>query len=81
MRFHSQLVTSVLFGALAACGGDIGDDCDDEGDRDECVDEALCAKTKDGDLECMKLCTKQDDCPSTTECKGTPSDLKVCRPK
>lgn len=67
----------------AACGGEgeIGEACFKEADADECVEGAACAKTKSGDLSCMKVCVAQSDCPSDTECTGAKGTAKVCQPK
>ncbi|MBI4953988.1 MAG: hypothetical protein HY908_18330 [Myxococcales bacterium] len=72
----------VLACASLGCGrADVGDSCSKEGDLDECVDEALCAKDAKGELQCQLLCAVQADCPAGTNCNGTSGTLKVCQPK
>ena len=74
---------SFVWGLLltAACGGgsEIGEECSQEADADECVDGAFCAKAKSGELQCMKVCVRQDDCAVDTECTGTTGPTKVCQ--
>jgi hypothetical protein len=81
MRSIELVAASALL--FAACGGGsaIGEACSQEADTDECVDGAVCAKAKSGDLECMKLCARQEDCSAGTECTGTTSSAKVCQAK
>jgi hypothetical protein len=80
---HSRWVFVAALLLTAACGGEgeVGEDCSKEADSDECVDGAFCAKTKSGDLSCMKICTEKSDCPSDTECTGSKETIKVCQPK
>jgi hypothetical protein len=83
MTARSKLLLNLMcFALLSACGaGDVGEACDAEADSGECVDGAFCAKTKSGDLQCMSVCTKQEDCPAKTECTGAKGTTKVCQPK
>jgi hypothetical protein len=81
-RLYSLLMMFGTLAALTACGaGEVGDECDKEADSNECEDGAFCAKTKSGELECMKICTDKIDCPTMTECVGSKETIKVCQPK
>ncbi len=66
--------------ALVNCGhDDIGESCSHEGQVDDCVDGAVCAKNKGGELICEKRCNSFSDCSSTQECNTVGySDLKGC---
>lgn len=69
---------------LAACGGEgeIGDDCETPGSRDECVDDAICTNDDVGRYVCRKWCNVQSDCPPDENCNGiTGSSSKSCQPK
>lgn len=83
---HPRCLLAALAAALlvvtAACGGaDIGEDCDDHGSTDECVDDAVCTN-EDGDhAACRALCEEHEDCPDGHSCNGVSNtSLKSCQP-
>jgi hypothetical protein len=75
----------LLFVVLAACGGgELGDECDEEGvQKGECSDGLVCGKkgATDGSLVCLKQCSAQTDCSGEEVCNGVgETSLKACRP-
>ena len=72
----------VLFCAVAACGGaEVGEDCDDEGSTDECVDGAICTNESGDKAVCRLLCKEQEDCPADHACNGvSETSRKSCQP-
>lgn len=77
----SWVAAGLLFGALGCGRPDVGESCSNEGDPEECVEDALCAKDTAGKLTCLLICVDQADCPSGTNCNGTSGSRKVCQPK
>jgi hypothetical protein len=82
--FFVSLFVSVI--ALTACGGDRGDDCDEEGVViGECDDGLVCGKSKadgSGDLICLRQCDTQLNCGDGEECGAVgKTSLKACRPR
>lgn len=71
--------------SIVACGGDVGDSCDEEGKvGGECDDGNVCGKAKasGGDLVCLKQCTNAADCGAGEECNGvSKTSLKGCQPR
>lgn len=66
---------------MTGCGeAEIGEDCDESGSLDECVEGAIC--TNEGeDAVCRALCSEHDDCPSGQLCNGVSgSNQKSCQP-
>ena len=79
MAIRSVLLSLAL--GLAGCGAaELGDECDDSGDSDECEDGAIC--TNEGERAvCRALCKEQEDCPSGQSCNGvSDTNLKSCQP-
>lgn len=65
---------------LTACGGDIGDECENSSSTDECVDGAICTREATQTV-CRKICDKQDDCAAGESCNGVPQGTgKSCQP-
>jgi hypothetical protein len=80
------LVTVVMLGGLWACGGEsaLGEECGESGVEGECEEGSVCGAPGDtGEvLECLKVCTVQEDCAATEECNGVSgTSVKGCRPK
>jgi hypothetical protein len=77
------LLTVALVSPFAGCEGSVGDDCDEEGKVDgECEDNAVCGKSKNDALVCLKQCLTQADCAQTEDCNGVAgSNIKGCRPR
>lgn len=79
--------SGLLVIALVAlgCGGEaaLGEECDEEGGEvDVCEEGSICG-SPDGseNLECLKVCDDQADCPSGYDCNGVASsNVKGCRP-
>lgn len=71
-----------LASLAAACGkADIGEECEDVGKQDECVDGAVCTNGDDGSA-CRKLCDDQEQCPAGESCNGiSGTNLKSCQPE
>lgn len=79
MRSIGIVFVVVVFG-LAGCGAEIGEDCEDSGSPDECVDGAVCTREATQTV-CRQLCETQDDCPTGTTCNGISNgNLKSCQP-
>jgi hypothetical protein len=81
---HQWVVRALApFGLLffVACGdADIGEECDETGDTDECVDGAVCTNDGEGAV-CRALCVEQEDCPDDEACNGiSGTSLKSCQP-
>ena len=68
---------------LVACGGvEIGEECDEVGNSDECVESAICTNEEGETARCRMLCDAQEDCPDGHDCNGVSnSSLKSCQPK
>jgi hypothetical protein len=64
------------------CGeSEIGEECDEAGSTDECVDGAICTNTGE-DAVCRALCVEQEDCKGGEACNGVSgSNLKSCQPE
>ena len=62
---------------------EVGEECEDIGDDDECEDGAICTNISDSnDGVCAWLCEKDDHCPADFECNGiASSNRKSCQPK
>jgi hypothetical protein len=81
MSAAACLVLTVI---VAGCSGGnkIGESCTKQGDTNECVNDAVCAKDTANILKCLKICTSQADCQATESCNGVEgSSLKACRIK
>jgi hypothetical protein len=68
---------------IAGCGkSDVGEECDESGATDECVDGAICTNQSDGDDPvCRTLCVDQEDCPKGQACNGVSgTNQKSCQP-
>ena len=68
--------------SIAACGAsELGEECDDAGSSDDCVDGAICTNEEDGSAVCRALCSEQEDCKSGEACNGVSgSNQKSCQP-
>lgn len=83
---RSKWLVSVGFLALVvvtACGPSVGDACNEEGKiENQCSNDAICGKTKEGPLKCLQQCVDSAQCPSGEECAGvSKTNIKGCRPK
>lgn len=77
-----MLVRSVLFGMalLGGCASDIGEECEDTGSSDECVDGAICTNEEGGPV-CREVCDADEDCASDEHCNGVAgTNIKSCQP-
>jgi hypothetical protein len=76
------LLASLAFALLSACGAsEVGEECDDAGDTDECEDGAICTNEDGGGAVCRALCKEQEDCSGGLSCNGVSgTDLKSCQP-
>jgi hypothetical protein len=84
LRRAFALCLFVTSAALASCGGpgEIGDTCSTPGSREECIDDAVCEKLQEGDLQCLLVCVDQADCPEDFDCNGTSgTNIKSCHPQ
>jgi hypothetical protein len=73
-------VLAVCLFALGCSKPDVGEDCDEAGNADECADGALCTNEDDGAV-CRTLCVEQEDCPAGHACNGVSgTNLKSCQP-
>ena len=67
--------------AVACDDGDIGEECGEPGEMDECVDGAICTNEGEGAF-CRALCKEQEDCPDDESCNGvSDTKLKSCQPE
>ncbi|HVJ22248.1 MAG TPA: hypothetical protein VM686_42875 [Polyangiaceae bacterium] len=78
------LAALFLLAAPIGCGAqEVGEECEDVGDDDECEDGAIC--TNDGASPaayCAWLCENDDHCPPDFECNGiSGTSAKSCQPK
>jgi hypothetical protein len=77
------LVALFAFAPLGCGPQEVGEECEDVGDDDECEDGAIC--TNDGDRPdgyCAWVCENNDHCPPGFECNGIAnSRAKSCQPK
>ena len=66
--------------ALGCGGADIGEECDEGGSTDECVEGAICTNESDGS-RCREICDDHPECPDGYSCNGvTGSSIKSCQP-
>jgi hypothetical protein len=72
------VLASVL---LVACGSaEVGEECDDAGETDECEDDAICTNEDSGAV-CRWLCDETSMCAAGHTCNGVSgSNLKSCQP-
>jgi len=75
-------VAALLLVMPLGCGSsDVGEECDDIGDSDECEDHAICTN-EDGHGVCRWMCENDDHCASDHECNGVAgTNVKSCQPK
>jgi hypothetical protein len=83
---NALAVVVVALLVFAACGGDKGDACSDEGEViGECDEGFVCGRARNdgtGELVCLTQCTTQNECLPTEDCYGVGrTSLKGCRPK
>jgi hypothetical protein len=82
---HSLLrITWILAVAVSTLGcgeAELGEECDEAGKTDECVDGAICTNTAE-DAVCRALCVEQEDCKAAGEtCNGVAgTNQKSCQP-
>jgi hypothetical protein len=82
MKRLTCLFGAAVFALLTiGCGdADVGEECDEPGMSDECVDGAICTN-EEGGAVCRVQCTEQDDCASGEACNGiSGTDKKSCQP-
>lgn len=77
------LAVLVLLLPLGCGSAEVGEDCDDVGDDDECEEGAICTNLGNSpDGVCLWLCEKDDQCPPDHECNGVSgTNAKSCQPK
>ncbi len=82
MTFMTRTLLALALSLPLGCGSaEVGEDCDDIGDNDECEDGAMCTN-EDGGGVCRYLCDDDDHCPPNHECNGVSgSNAKTCQPK
>lgn len=79
--WFSALLMALAFSLSACASAELGEECDTAGEVDECVDDAICTNSSDGNV-CRKVCTKDDSCAADEECNGVSgSTTKSCQPK
>jgi len=78
------LAPLALLLSVACSDGDIGEECGEAGDTDECVDGAICTNEGDDEGEgavCRALCEEHEDCADDERCNGvSQTNLKSCQP-
>jgi hypothetical protein len=78
------LLCALLLCAPLGCGPqEVGEECDDIGDDDECEDGAICTNDgPSGDGYCAWICENNDHCQPDFECKDIrDSHVKSCQPR
>jgi hypothetical protein len=72
---------AVVLALVAGCGSaEIGEECDDVGQSDECEDGAICTNEESGGV-CRAVCAETADCPSGHTCNGVSgTNVKSCQP-
>ncbi|HKY34511.1 MAG TPA: hypothetical protein VJN18_01115 [Polyangiaceae bacterium] len=65
---------------LVGCSSEIGEECDDVGQSDECEDGAICTNEEGGGI-CRAICAETADCPANHTCNGVSgTNIKSCQP-
>lgn len=79
MRSFRHLV--LVLTLLAGCGSaEIGEECDDVGESDECEDGAICTNEASGAI-CRAMCADTADCSLGHACNGVSgTNVKSCQP-
>ncbi len=80
----TKFLPFALLLAIAACGGDagLGEQCDKVGNKDECVDGAVCTNDPNKHLVCRAICTEDGDCPDGYTCDSVSgTGLDSCQPR
>ena len=74
-----RLLAPLAVALLVGCGAsEVGEECDDVGDTDECEDGAICTN-EEGGAVCRALC--KETCPRGESCNGVSgTNLKSCQP-
>ena len=79
------LLCILLLLAPLGCGSaEVGEECDEVGDTDECEDGAICTNlsTEEDPGICLWLCENDDECAADEACNGIAgSNRKSCQPK
>jgi hypothetical protein len=72
---------AVVVVLLSGCASaEIGEECDDVGESDECEDGAICTN-EDGGGVCRAVCAETTDCPTSHSCNGVSgTNVKSCQP-
>ena len=78
------LLAALLLLAPLGCGSaEVGEECDEIGDDDECEDGAICSNI-DGNSDgvCAWLCENNEQCAPDFECNGVAgTNRKSCQPR
>jgi hypothetical protein len=80
------MIWMVVSAAMAlSCGGagDVGEECSEPGNVDQCVDGAVChdRDAVDAPGQCRLICTDDTDCPDDGSCEDVmDSPYKGCIP-
>jgi hypothetical protein len=75
------LLFALLLAPLGCGEQEVGEECDDVGDTDECEDGAICTNSGAGSY-CAWLCDNDRHCPRDFECNGVSgTNRKSCQPK
>jgi hypothetical protein len=82
LRSLRRVLAPLALAWLSACGAsEVGEECDDAGDTDECEDGAICTNEDGGGAVCRALCKEQEDCPRGESCNGvSETSFKSCQP-
>jgi hypothetical protein len=72
---------AMVLALVVGCGSaEIGEECEDIGESDECVDGAICTNETSGGV-CRATCTETVSCPSGHTCNGVSgTNVKSCQP-
>ena len=78
----TRTLALALFLLALGCGGaDVGEECDEAGKTDECVDGAVCTNEEGDRSRCRLLCKDKVDCSDGHDCNGVSgTNLKSCQP-
>jgi hypothetical protein len=79
--FGSLRNVALVLALVSGCGSaEIGEECDDVGESDECEDGAICTNEASGGV-CRAVCNETTDCPSNHTCNGVSgTSVKSCQP-
>jgi hypothetical protein len=78
-------LTVLLLLLPLGCGpNEVGEECDEVGDTDDCEDGAICTNVGDSNEEgiCYWICEDHPQCAATQQCNGVSgTNLKSCQPQ